>query len=307
MLLPVGPIASAVERDLGEDEFGGEVAFGEVGGDSLFRLFRGNFGIEEHKHGWARSAESGAEDAGISFEFLERGQQRTERRAIRLVNAVFERRGEQVGTILRERREQQHRVLNVGDGIGARVLEGQDAAGLLGREQGIGDSQQQWPLPFRLHFDHLRLHLIGHASHGKRAHPAGRGVVGMVLAHGSFADDAVVLPAQMSEMHSQCDPCQAGGGGRSATSADGNLVFDVNAQRCDLAVLRFEDLAIGGDDEVVLHAGADRCVAAFGGDKKVGGALDPQAKMEIQGEGSGVKGRAQIGGSRREHQAQRAI
>jgi len=29
--------------------------------------------------------------------------------------------------------------------------------------------------------------------------------------------------------------------------------------------------------------------------------------MEIQGEGSGVKSRAQIGGSRREHQAQRAI
>ncbi len=38
MLAPVGSIASAVERDLGEEEFGGKPAFGEVSGDSLFRL-----------------------------------------------------------------------------------------------------------------------------------------------------------------------------------------------------------------------------------------------------------------------------
>jgi hypothetical protein len=223
------------------------------------------------------------------------------------VDAVFESRGEQVGTILRERREQEHRVLNVGDGVGARVLEWQHAAGLLGRKQGIGDSQQQRPLPFRLHFDHLRLNLIGHASHGERAHPAGRGVVGMVLAHGSFADDAVIFPAQMPEMHSQRDPSQAGGGGRSATSADRNLVFDVDAQRRDLAILRFEDLAVGGDDEVILHAGADLRVAAVGRDEEVRRALGTQAEVEIQGEGGGVKSRAQIGGGRRERQTQRAV
>ena len=85
-------------------------------------------------------------------------------------------------------------------------------------------------------------------------------------------------------------------------SADGNLVFDVDAQGRDLAVLRFEDLAIGGDDEVVLHPGADLRVAAFGGDEEIGRALGPQAKMKVQGEGSGVKGRAQVGGGRREHQ-----
>src|ERR1039458_7520710 len=129
----------------------------------------------------------------------------------------------------------------------------------------------------------------------------------MVLAHGCFADDAVIFPAQMPEMYSECDASQAGGGGRSATSANGNLVFDVNAQRRDLAILRFEDLAIGGDDEVILHAGADRRIAAFGGDEEVGCALGAQSKMKVQGEGSGVKGRAQIGGSRREHQTQRAI
>ena len=78
---------------------------------------------------------------------------------------------------------------------------------------------------------------------------------------------------------------KTGGGGRSATPADGNLVGEVDTQGRDFAVLRFEDLAIGGDDEVVLHASTDRRVAAFGGDKEVGGALGAQAEMEIQGQG----------------------
>src|ERR1700686_2617135 len=129
----------------------------------------------------------------------------------------------------------------------------------------------------------------------------------MVLAHGSFADDAVIFPAQMSEMYSQRDSSQAGGSGRSATSSDGNLVFDVDSQRSDLAVFRFEDLAIGGNDEVVLHPGADRCVAAFGCDEEIGRALGTQAEMEIQGEGGGVERGAQIGGGRRQRQAQRAV
>ncbi len=129
----------------------------------------------------------------------------------------------------------------------------------------------------------------------------------MVLAHGSFADDAVILPAQMSEMHGQRDASQAGGGRRSATSADGNLVLDVDAQGRDLAILRFEYLAISGDDEVILHAGADRRVAAFGGNEEVGSAFGPHAQMEIQGEGSRVKGWAQVRGGCRENQAQRTI
>ena len=129
----------------------------------------------------------------------------------------------------------------------------------------------------------------------------------MMLAHGSFADDAIIFPAQMSEMHGQRDPGQAGGGGRSATSANRNLVLEVDAQGRDLAVLGFEDLAIRGNDEVVLHAGADLRIAAFGGDEEVGRALGTQAEMEIQGKGGGVKRWAQIGGGRRQRQAQRAI
>src|SRR5208282_3267502 len=137
MLAPVGSVASTVLRDLGEGEFSGKPSLGEVSGDSLLRLLRWNLRIQEHQHGWARSAKRGAQNAGISREFLERGQQRTKRRAIRLVDAVFKSRGEQIGTVLREGSKQQHRVLNVGNGVGARVLEGQHPAGLLGGEQGI--------------------------------------------------------------------------------------------------------------------------------------------------------------------------
>ena len=92
MLAPVGSVASAVLGDLRENEFGGQPALGEVGGDSLLRLFRWNLRVEKHQHRRACSAQRGAEDAGFSGEFLERGKQRREGRAIRLVDAVFERR-----------------------------------------------------------------------------------------------------------------------------------------------------------------------------------------------------------------------
>ena len=106
MFAPVGSIASTVERNLRKEEFGGQPALSQVRSDSLLGPFRWNLRIEEHKHRRPRSAEGGSEDAGISGEFLERGKQRREWRPIRLMNAVFESRGEQVRTILRKRREQ---------------------------------------------------------------------------------------------------------------------------------------------------------------------------------------------------------
>src|SRR5258708_3252988 len=106
MLLPVGSVASTMERDLGEEEFGGEPALGQVRSDSLLGPFRRNLRIEEYQHGRPRSAKRGPEDAGISGEFLEGGKEGREWRPIGLMNAVFESRGEQVRTILRKRREQ---------------------------------------------------------------------------------------------------------------------------------------------------------------------------------------------------------
>src|SRR5260370_28474450 len=96
---PVGSVASTMECDLREEEFGSESAFGQVRRDSLLGPFRWNLRIEEHEHRRACSAERSPEDAGISGEFLERGKQRREWRPIRLMNAVFECRGEQIRTI----------------------------------------------------------------------------------------------------------------------------------------------------------------------------------------------------------------
>jgi hypothetical protein len=58
---------------------------------------------------------------------------------------------------------------------------------------------------------------------------------------------------------------------------------------------------------VILHAAANLRIAAFGGHKEVGRPFGTQAEMEIKGNGSSVKRRAQIGRGRRKRQAQRAI
>jgi len=64
------------------------------------------------------------------------------------MDTVFERRGKQIGPVLRKRREQQHGILNVGDGVRARVLKGQHAAGLLGRQRSVGTASNSGHFPF---------------------------------------------------------------------------------------------------------------------------------------------------------------
>src|SRR5882762_530730 len=65
MLAPVGSIASTVECDLREEEFGSEPALGQVRRDSLLGPFRWNLRIEEHEHRGSRSAKRGPKDARI--------------------------------------------------------------------------------------------------------------------------------------------------------------------------------------------------------------------------------------------------
>ena len=58
---------------------------------------------------------------------------------------------------------------------------------------------------------------------------------------------------------------------------------------------------------MVLHASADLRIATFGGNEEVRRALGAQAKMEVEREGGRVEGGPQIGGGRRQRQAQRAV
>ena len=75
----------------------------------------------------------------------------------------------------------------------------------------------------------------------------------------------------------------------------------------DLAIFRFEHFAVGSDDQMVFHPAADLRVAALGGNKEVGGALGAQAEMEIEREGRCVERGTQVGGGRRQRQAQRTV
>src|SRR4051812_18059455 len=107
------------------------------------------------------------------------------------MDAVFERGRKKIGTIVKKRRQQQHGILNVGDCVGASVLERQYPAGLLGGEWCVGNGEQERPSAFGFDLDYLRLNLIRHTSNGDSAHPAGRRVVRMMLTHRGFAYNAI--------------------------------------------------------------------------------------------------------------------
>src|SRR6266404_6137445 len=76
-------------------------------------------------------------------------------------------------------------------------------------------------------------------------------------------------PTMRSFFQRRCPKCTASAIPAKRAAAD-------DPQRRDLAVLRFEHLAVGSDDEMVLHPCADLRVAAFGGNEEVGRALGSQ-------------------------------
>jgi hypothetical protein len=70
-----------------------------------------------------------SKDAGTPGQFLQGREQRAKCRAVRLVHAVVQSRGEQVMAALNKSGKQQHRVLDVCNRTGARVLSWKHAAG----------------------------------------------------------------------------------------------------------------------------------------------------------------------------------
>ena len=204
--------------------------------------------------------------------------------------------------------EQQHGVLDVGNGVGARILRGKHAAGALGGERVIRDRQQERPLPFRAHADDLGFGRLGRARHAgdsEAAHPAGRGVVGMMFSAGSFPDNLRVRPAQASEVDGKGDASEPRGGRRSATFADGNVVGDFERQRGDWAGGNFEDFAVGVEDEMIFDLAADFPVATGSGDGEFLRGAGFELDVKIHGERGGVEGRAEIGGRGGKGEAER--
>ena len=281
LFAPVEAIPSAVGGDLGEQQFGGKAAFRQVSGDFLSCSFGVYFRIQKSQDRRTRATQGGAKDSGFASQLLDRGQQRTKRSAVGLVDAIFERGGEKFAFVVYERCQQKHRILDVGDGVGACVLKWQYTARLFGGEGRVRDREQQRPTASRFDLDHLRLDLVCHASDGYSSHPTGGGIVGMMFAHGSFSDNAVGFPAEMSVMNGERDAGEAGGGGRAASFGDGNFVLDVDAEGDDFTILGLKDFTVSSEDEVIVHAAADMRVAALGGNEKVGSAFGVQAQVEV--------------------------
>ena len=136
-------------------QFSVESVADEVGGDEFSYIVSGGVRIEENDDRRTGAAEGYAEDARLPTQFLQTRQQRAERGAIRLMDAVFERRREQVVTTLGEGSEQQHRILDVGDGVVPGILRGQHSAGFFGGQGLIRNGKQQGPLPFRADADDM--------------------------------------------------------------------------------------------------------------------------------------------------------
>src|SRR5579864_6376514 len=102
---------------------------------------------------------------------------------------------QKIGPALQKRSEQQHRILNVDHSVGTRILRRKHTASFLGGESFWRDRKQQWPLPFRTNGSDLRFGRSRHARNGEPTHPAGGGIVRMMLAARSLADNLRVRPA----------------------------------------------------------------------------------------------------------------
>ena len=251
--------------DGSQKQLGAQSLSDKVGSDVFSGFPRAGARIEENDDRWTGPTESCTEDAGPPCQLLQTWEQGTERSAIRLVDAVFERGGEQRMTPLGEGGEQEHGVLDVDHGIGARIVLGEGAACFLGGKALIRDGEQQGPLPFRLDTGYQGFRFPRHAGDREAAHPTGGGVIGMVFTAGCLSDDFGISPAQTAKVIGQGDAGKAGGGGRSAALADRDVVLNPKGQRNDCRALGPKNLFVGFEDQVIFHIPADFPVASSRG------------------------------------------
>jgi len=81
----------AAWRDGCEEQFGPKSTAGKIRGDRFLRFVRRGSRIKENNDRRSRAAEGRPQDAWLPSQFLQTGEQRAERRAVGLVDAVFER------------------------------------------------------------------------------------------------------------------------------------------------------------------------------------------------------------------------
>src|SRR5438552_2259267 len=98
------------------------------------------------------------------------------------MNPVLERTAKQFTIALKQSCEQQHRVLNVGHCVSARVFLRKHSTCLLRGKVLVGKSQQQWPLALWNKARHQGVGSSAHTRHRDSAHPAGSSIIRVLLA-----------------------------------------------------------------------------------------------------------------------------
>lgn len=126
-------------RNGSKEQFGGESTAGEVSCDGFAYFQPGETRIEEYDDRWTCSAERHAEDALLAGQLLQAREQRAERSAVGLMDAVFERRREQLVPSLHEGGEQQHGILDVRYGVGSGILRRKNTASIFGGQSFVGN------------------------------------------------------------------------------------------------------------------------------------------------------------------------
>src|SRR5882672_7481349 len=97
-------------------------------------------------------------------------------------------------------------------------------------------------------------------------------------------------------MISQCDASQAGRGRGATSFANGNLVFDVQAERLHRLLLCLQNLGVGGEDEMIPHVAADFLIATLRSDGESLGSLGAYSQVEAQRQRGGIERRTEVGG-----------
>src|SRR4029077_12038124 len=164
---------------------------------------------------------------------------------------------------------------------GRGVVGGGGGTSLFGGKSSVGYGQEQGPLPLRANADHLSLGVAGHAGDRKTAHPAGGGIIGMVLAARGLADDLRIAPPQTAKVIGQGDTREPCCRRRAAALADRDVIPNAKSERMHLRALGFENLAVSGEDEVILHGLADSFIASGRVNRETSGGTGIDRNVEI--------------------------
>src|SRR5579863_3389757 len=125
----------------------------------------------------------------------------------------------------------------------------------------------------------------------------------MMLAPRRFADDLRITPPQSPKLHGQRNPRQPRRRRRSAAFPDGDIVINLQRQRCDFPPRGLEHFAVRRENEMILQIAADFFVAPGGGDGKSLASLRLDLDVEVHRQSGRIESRTQVGRGRRQRQA----